>query len=73
MKLICDATGVTVEATKEVADSLAGKGFTPVESAAKPVEKMKKDELVAYAEENGIDISDAKTVADILEAIKEAE
>lgn len=39
----------------------------------KSLEKMKKDELLAYAEENGIDLGDANTKDEIIAKIKEAE
>lgn len=40
---------------------------------AKSLEKMKKDELQAYAAEKGIDLGDAKTNPEIIAKIKEAE
>ncbi len=39
----------------------------------KSLEKMKKDELQAYAEEKGIDLGDANTKDEIIAKIKEAE
>ena len=39
----------------------------------KPLDKMKVDELKAYAEEKGIELNEAKTKAEILEVIKAAE
>lgn len=43
------------------------------ETTEKPLSKMKVDELKAYAEEKGIDISEAKTKDEILAAIEAAE
>lgn len=40
---------------------------------AKSLEKMKKDELQAYAKEKGIDLGDADKKDDIIAKIKEAE
>lgn len=40
---------------------------------AKSLDKMKKDELQAYATEKGIELGDAKTNAEIIAKIKEAE
>lgn len=39
----------------------------------KPLDKMKVDELKEYATAQGIDLGDAKTKAEIIEAIKAAE
>ena len=39
----------------------------------KPLEKMKVDELKEYANAHEIELNDAKTKAEILEAIKAAE
>lgn len=43
------------------------------EADAKPLDKMKVDELKAYAAEHKIDLSDAANKADILKTIQEAE
>ena len=40
---------------------------------AKPLDKMKVDELKAYAAEHNIDLGDVANKADILKAIREAE
>ncbi len=42
-------------------DDLIRRGWTlEKDEKEKPIEKMKKEELEKFAEENGIDISDAK-------------
>ena len=47
------------------------KGYEVVEEAvAKDISKMKVDELIAYANENGIELGDAKKKEDILKIIK---
>lgn len=43
------------------------------EADAKPLDKMKVDELKAYAAEHKIDLGDAANKADILKTIQEAE
>lgn len=43
------------------------------EADAKPLDKMKVDELKAYAAEHNIDLGDATNKADILKTIQEAE
>ncbi len=43
------------------------------EADAKPLDKMKVDELKAYAAEHKIDLDDAANKADILKTIQEAE
>lgn len=43
------------------------------ETDAKPLDKMKVDELKAYAAEHKIDLGDAANKADILKTIQEAE
>ena len=43
------------------------------EADAKPLDKMKVDELKAYAAEHKIDLSDAANKADILKTNQEAE
>lgn len=43
------------------------------EADAKPLDKMKVDELKAYAAEHKIDLGDAVNKADILKTIQEAE
>ncbi|MCM1545138.1 MAG: hypothetical protein NC110_07565 [Ruminococcus sp.] len=43
------------------------------EADAKPIDKMTVNELKAYAEQNGIDLGEAKQKAEILNVIKEAE
>lgn len=70
--------GAVVEVTearfKEI--SAAGKYVEKIPDAAqgeKPLDKMKVDELKAYAEEKGIELKDANTKAEILEVIKAAE
>lgn len=70
--------GEVVEVTearfKEI--SAAGKYVEVIADDApgeKPLDKMKVDELKEYASAHGIDLGDAKTKAEILEAIKAAE
>lgn len=43
------------------------------EADAKPLDKMKVDELKAYAAEHNIDLGEAKNKGDILKTIQEAE
>ena len=43
------------------------------EADAKPLDEMRVDELKAYAAEHNIDLGEAKSKADILKAIQEAE
>lgn len=43
------------------------------EADAKPLDKMKVDELKAYAAEHNIDLGEATNKADILKTIQEAE
>lgn len=43
------------------------------EADAKPLDKMKVEELQAYAAEHGIDLGEAAKKADILEIIQKAE
>lgn len=43
------------------------------EADAKPLDKMKVDELKAYAAEHNINLGDVTNKADILKAIQEAE
>lgn len=43
------------------------------EADAKPLDKMKVDELKAYTAEHNIDLGDAANKADILKAIQKAE
>ena len=51
-----------------------GKGYkVEGESDAKSLDKMKVDELKAYAAEHNIDLGDAANKADILKTIQEAE
>lgn len=70
--------GEVVEVTdarfKEI--SAAGKYLEALADDApgeKPLDKMKVDELKEYAAAQGIDLGDAKTKAEIIEAIKAAE
>lgn len=50
-------------------------GYTVTEKDAgpKPIDKMKVDELKAYAAEKGIDLGEASTKAEIIDVIKAAE
>ena len=50
-------------------------GYKVTEKDAEPktIDKMKVDELKAYAKEKGIDLGEASTKAEILEVIKAAE
>ena len=50
-----------------------GYKVTEKDAAPKTIDKMKVDELKAYAEEKGIDLGEANTKAEILEVIKAAE
>lgn len=57
-------------------DALVAKGAIVTvapEGGEKSIDKMKVDELKAYAEENGIDIAGLEKKSDILAAIKAAE
>lgn len=65
---------VTEARFKEI--SAAGKYVEEVEDAEpkeKPLSKMKVDELKEYAKAHEIELNDAKTKDEILEAIKAAE
>lgn len=67
--------GVFTTSNEALAEKLAGMGHTVTGAAdaeEKPVEKMKLDELKAYAEANGIDLGDATSKGDILKVIQEA-
>ena len=72
-------SGQTQRASEAAFDELwSGQGwkevsreeFVPEEAAGKPVEKMKVDELKAYAEKNSIDLGDATSKADILTVVQ---
>ena len=64
---------ILIVKTEARRDELKRYGFTVIEDAAEPTfSKMKKDELIAYAEEHNIDISSANTKDEII-AILSAE
>lgn len=66
--------GVLETNDKDLADKLKGLGNSVEgEADAKPLDKMKVDELKAYAAEHNIDLGDVTQKADILKAIQEAE
>ena len=66
--------GVFETNDEALAFSLKGKGYkVEGEADAKPLDKMKVDELKAYAAENNIDLGEATKKADILKIIQEAE
>ena len=82
--ILCDASnnrplrkfvkGVFETNDEALAFSLKGKGYkVEGEADAKPLDKMKVDELKAYAAEHNIDLGDATNKADILKTIQEAE
>ena len=57
--------------TERRRDALIRCGFTPVEDDAEPTfSKMKKDELIAYAEGHNIDISSANTKDEIIAILR---
>lgn len=57
-----------------VVEKLKGMGYTVSgEADAKPIEKMKIDELKAYAAEHNIDLGEATKKDEILKIIQEAE
>ena len=57
-----------------LAEKLKALGHTVEgEADAKPLDKMKVDELKAYAAERNIDLPEGANKADILKAIQEAE
>lgn len=66
-----------VTPTEERIAELSGKdnlqGRPLIEKAEKDLDDMKLDELKAYAAEKGVELGEAKTKADILAKIKEAE
>lgn len=66
--------GVFETDDEELAFSLKGKGYkVEGEADAKPLDKMKVNELKAYAAEHNIDLGDAANKTDILKTIQEAE
>lgn len=66
--------GVFETNDEALAFSLKGKEYkVEGEADAKPLDKMKVDELKAYAAEHNIDLGDAASKADILKTIQEAE
>lgn len=66
--------GVFETNDKALASKLKDLGHTVEgEADAKPLDKMKVDELKAYAAEHKIDLGDAANKADILKTIQEAE
>lgn len=68
-----------LEPSEERCTELAGSNnklgcpLIAVAEETKSLDKMKKDELQAYAAEKGIELGDAKTNAEIIAKIKEAE
>ena len=66
-----------VEASAERIAELSGtenkQGCPLIEKVENGLDKMKLDELKAYAAEKGVELGEAKTKAEILEKIKEAE
>ena len=66
--------GVYETNDEAVASKLKEMGYTVEgEADAKPLDKMKVEELQAYATEHGIDLGGATKKADILEIIQKAE
>lgn len=66
---------VTDERIAELSSNENKRGCPLIElvEGTKTLDKMTKDELQAYAKENGIDLGDADKKADIIAKIKEAE
>lgn len=66
-----------VKPTDDRIAELSGKdnlqGCPLIEKAENDLDKMKLDELKAYAAEKGVELGEAKTKAEILAKIKEAE
>ena len=63
----------TEERIAELSGSDNKQGCPLIEKAEKSLDKMKADELKAYAAEKNIDLTGANTKAEILAKIKEAE
>lgn len=61
--------GAEIDGVDEKQFELISEWFEQVKSPS----DMKKDELIAYAEANGIDLGDASTVKDILATIELAQ
>lgn len=74
-RLLCRfVNGVLETADEALASKLKDLGHTVEgEADAKTLDKMKVDELKAYAAEHNIDLSEATNKADILKTIQEAE
>lgn len=72
---LCKFVNGVIETNDEaLAEKLKGLGHTVEgEPDGKPLDKMKVEELKAYAAEHNIDLSDAANKADILKTIQEAE
>jgi len=72
---LCKFVNGVIETNDEaLVSKLEALGYTVEgEADAKPLDKMKVDELKAYAAEHNIDLGEAKNKADILKTIQEAE
>lgn len=77
MKFINKSTGVILEPKSDMVIEQLQKSadFTvfedvPAEQEEKPIGKMNKDELTAYAGNAGIQVPEGATKADIIELIK---
>lgn len=63
----------TAERIAELSGKENKQGCPLIEKVENDLDKMKLDELKAYAAEKGVELGEAKTKADILAKIKEAE